>query len=79
MQAIAFDVDTGVCRWVYDPNTPLVNNQILKATTSHGIAYENGVIYAPTGPNGIILAIDANKEKIIIWTIYYIVQFKVPR
>ena len=57
----------------------LVNNQILKATTSHGISYENGVIYAPTGPNGIILAIDANKEKIIIWPIYYIVQFKVPR
>jgi len=59
MQVIAFDMDTGLSKWVYDPNMPLVNNQLPRATTSHGIAYDNGTIYAPTGPNGTILAIDA--------------------
>jgi len=59
MQVIAFDMDTGLSKWVYDPNIPLVNSQLPRATTSHGIAYDNGTIYAPTGPNGTILAIDA--------------------
>jgi len=61
MQVIAFDLDTGLTKWKYDPEIPLVNNQLPRSTTSHGIAYENGIIYAPTGPNGTILALDAGK------------------
>jgi alcohol dehydrogenase (cytochrome c) len=61
MQVIAIDLDTGLSKWVYDPNILLANNLLPRSTTSHGLAYENGVIYAPTGPNGTILAIDANK------------------
>ncbi len=61
MQVIAFDLDTGLSKWVYDPDVPLVNNLLPRATISHGLAHENGIIYAPTGPNGTILAIDAIK------------------
>lgn len=61
MEVIAFDMNTGLTKWKYDPGISLVNNQLPRATISHGIAYENGVIYAPTGPNGTILAIDAEK------------------
>lgn len=65
MRLIAFEVDTIVCRRVYDPNIPLVNNQTLKATNSHGIAYENSVIYAPTRANGALLAIDTTKKRLL--------------
>jgi len=61
MRVIAFDLNTGLSKWVYDPNIALVNSLLPRATTSHGITYEDGIIYAPTGPNGTILAIDALK------------------
>ncbi len=61
MQVIAFDMDTGLSKWIYDPSIPLVNNQLPRVTISHGLAYENGVVYAPTGPNGTIIALDADK------------------
>ena len=59
MRVIAFDLKTGLSKWVYDPNIPSVNNELPRATMSHGITYKDGIIYAPTGPNGTILAIDA--------------------
>ena len=59
MQVIAFNLDTGLSKWVYDPNIPLENNLLPRATISHGLAYDSGIIYAPTGPNGTILAINA--------------------
>ena len=61
MQIIAFDLETGLCKWKYDPHIPLVEAQLPRATISHGITYENGTIYAPTGPNGTIIAVDAMK------------------
>ena len=50
-QVIAFDMDTGLNKWKYDPKTG--------PSPSHGIAYENGSIYAPTGPNGTVVALNA--------------------
>ena len=51
-KVIAFDMDTGQNRWKYDPKTKM-------PVVSHGVAYDNGVIYAPTGPNGTIVALNA--------------------
>ncbi len=59
MQIIAFDLETGLCKWKYDPHISLVEAKLPRATISHGIIYENGTIYAPTGPNGTIIAVDA--------------------
>jgi len=61
MQIIAFDLETGLCKWKYDPHISLVEAQLPRATISHGITYDNGTIYAPTGPNGTIIAVDAMK------------------
>ena len=37
MRVIAFDLKTGLSKWVYDPNIPSVNNELPRATMSHGI------------------------------------------
>ena len=54
-QVIAFDMDTGLNKWKYDPKTG--------SSPAHGIAYDNGVIYAPTGPNGTVVALNADNGK----------------
>ena len=54
-QVIAFDMDTGLNKWKYDPKTG--------SSPAHGIAYEKGVIYAPTGPNGTVVALNADHGK----------------
>lgn len=55
-QVIAFDMDTGLNKWKYDPN-------VAFPSPSHGITYDNGVIYAPTGPNGTVVALNADSGK----------------
>ena len=55
-QVIAFDMDTGLNKWKYDP-------KVKSPSPSHGIAYDNGVIYAPTGPNGTVVALNAENGK----------------
>ena len=55
-QVIAFNIDTGLNEWKYDPN-------VTFPSPSHGITYDNGVIYAPTGPNGTVVALDADNGK----------------
>jgi alcohol dehydrogenase (cytochrome c) len=55
-QVIAFDMDTGLNKWKYDP-------KVASPNPSHGIAYDNGVIYAPTGPNGTVIALNAENGK----------------
>ncbi len=55
----ALDLKTGVNKWKYDPNVTLPSGLLPRATSSHGITYDNGVIYAPTGSNGTIIAVDA--------------------
>ena len=51
-QVIAFNMDTGLNKWKYDPKTG--------HSPAHGIAYDNGAIYAPTGPNGTVVALNAD-------------------
>lgn len=55
-QVIAFDMDTGLNKWKYDP-------KVKSPAQSHGIAFDNGVIYAPTGPNGTVVALNAEDGK----------------
>ncbi len=62
MQVIAFDLNTGLTKWKFTPNVPAIV-KLPRSTTSHGITYENGIIYAPTGGAGTIVALDANTGK----------------
>lgn len=55
-QVIAFDMDTGLNKWKYDVN-------VTPPQPAHGIAYDNGVIYTPTGPNGTVVALNADNGK----------------
>ncbi len=55
-QVIAFDMDTGLNKWKYDVN-------VTSPQPAHGVAYDNGVIYAPTGPNGTVIALNAENGK----------------
>lgn len=55
-QVIAFDVDSGLNKWKYDP-------QVESSWPAHGVIYDNGVIYAPTGPNGTVVALNADTGK----------------
>ena len=62
MQIFAIDMKTGLNKWKYDPHT-LVNGEIPKSTSTHGMTYNNGVIYAPTGPKNTIIALNATTGK----------------
>jgi alcohol dehydrogenase (cytochrome c) len=62
MQVIAFDLDTGLCKWKYSPNQPA---NASSGTISHGLAYDNGIIYAPTGPAATIVALNAENGSMI--------------
>ncbi|WP_292391418.1 PQQ-binding-like beta-propeller repeat protein [Methanosarcina sp. UBA5] len=55
-QVIAFDINTGLNKWKYDP-------EVKSPSQSHGIAYDNEVIYAPTGPNGTVIALNAENGR----------------
>jgi alcohol dehydrogenase (cytochrome c) len=61
MKVVAFDLDTGVSKWTYYPNFTAKN--VTPGGTPHGLAYENGVIYAPTGNLATVVALDANTGK----------------
>jgi alcohol dehydrogenase (cytochrome c) len=49
----AFDLKTGLSKWKYDPKVGPAG-QIPRATNAHGMIYENGIIYADTGPNATV-------------------------
>lgn len=59
LQVIAIDLATGIAKWRYDPRVIYSGSLLPRASSSHGMTYENGRIYAPTGPNGTIIALDA--------------------
>ncbi len=59
MQVIAFDLNTGLNVWKYDPHVSTAYQALYRASSSHGVTYENGIIYAPTGPNATIVALNA--------------------
>jgi alcohol dehydrogenase (cytochrome c) len=62
LQVIAFDLDTGIAKWKYTPNFSSIS-VTSRGGFSHGMTYENGIIYAPTGGVGTIVALDANSGK----------------
>jgi alcohol dehydrogenase (cytochrome c) len=59
MQVIAFDLKTGLSKWKYDPGYADVG-AIPRATNAHGMIYEDGVLYADTGPNATVIAFNAS-------------------
>jgi alcohol dehydrogenase (cytochrome c) len=61
MQVIAFDLDTGLSKWKYSPKLPAN----ASGTISHGLTYDNGIIYAPTGPAATIVALNAENGSLI--------------
>lgn len=59
LQVFAVDLHTGLSKWIYDPDVPKVGMNLPRVSTSHGMTSNNGVIYAPTGPNGTVVALNA--------------------
>jgi alcohol dehydrogenase (cytochrome c) len=58
MQVFALNLLTGQLLWKYDP-------KVKNNTASHGISYQNGIIYAPTGSNGSVMALNAINGQLI--------------
>ena len=59
MQVFALDMETGLPRWQYDMNVTRIDAALPRASGSHGMTYEDGVLYAPSGPNGTVVALNA--------------------
>ena len=59
LQVIAIDLSTGLSKWKYDPGVPAASGLLPRASSSHGMVFENGIIYAPTGPNGTVVALNS--------------------
>jgi len=63
MQVIAFDMDTGLTKWKYSPN--FTSLSVGRGGFSHGMSCENGIIYAPTGTAGTVVALNATNGTVI--------------
>jgi len=61
MRIMAFDVNTSLNLWKYDPGVASKQQQIF----SHGITYDNGVIFAGTVANATLVALNATDGKLI--------------
>jgi alcohol dehydrogenase (cytochrome c) len=59
MQVFALDLNTGLNIWKYDPHVVLPSGLLPRATSSHGMTFDNNTVYAPTGANGTVVAINA--------------------
>ena len=57
-RVIAFDVNTGINKWNFDPNP-------LSGQNPHGLTYDKGVVFAPTGANGTVVALNSTNGKVI--------------
>ncbi len=58
-QVIAVDLQTGITKWKYDPDVYYSGSLLPRASSTHGMTYENGIVYSPTGPNGTYVALNA--------------------
>ncbi len=58
-QVFAINMSTGKSTWTFDPH------QNSTDTSSHGMTYENGIIYAPTGGNDTVVALNASDGSLI--------------
>jgi alcohol dehydrogenase (cytochrome c) len=62
MRVMAFDVNTGLNLWKFDPGASRVR---VVGQTAHGITYDNGVIFAGTGGNATVVALNATNGKLL--------------
>ena len=60
MRVMAFDVNTGLNIWKYE-----LNGRPAIGALAHGLTYDNGVIFAGTGSNATVVAINATDGKLI--------------
>lgn len=66
MQIIAFNMDTGLNKWTFDPGVADKQTQTTpRGVFSHGMTYDKGVIFAPTGANGTVVAVNATSGKLL--------------
>ncbi len=66
MQVISFDVNTGLNKWKFDPGVANQQKQTIpRGVFSHGITYSDGVIFAPTGANGTVVALNSTDGKLM--------------
>jgi alcohol dehydrogenase (cytochrome c) len=65
VQVFAVDLTTGQNKWKYDPKVVYTGRSLPRASSSHGMTYNNGIIYAPTGPKGTIVALNAETGAVI--------------
>jgi glucose dehydrogenase/plastocyanin len=66
MDVIAFDVNSGLNLWKFDSgNLNTQTQQLPRGVFSHGLTYDNGVIFAPQGANGTAVALNATDGKLI--------------
>ena len=57
-QVYAINLFTGKLIWKFDP-------KVIKSQRSHGILYQSGIIYAPTGQNGTVVALNATNGHLL--------------
>jgi alcohol dehydrogenase (cytochrome c) len=65
MRVMAFDVNTGLNIWKYDPGSSKQQLASRGVSFSHGVTYDNGVIFAGTGGNATVVALNATDGKLI--------------
>jgi alcohol dehydrogenase (cytochrome c) len=66
MQVLAFDMNTGLNIWKFDPHVADQQSQAIpRGVYSHGITYNDGIIFAPTGANGTLVALNATDGKLL--------------
>lgn len=66
MRVMAFDLNNGLDLWKFDPGVADKQTQTTpRGVFSHGIAYDKGVIFAPTGANGTVVALNATDGKLL--------------
>jgi alcohol dehydrogenase (cytochrome c) len=65
IQVFAVDLTTGLNKWKYDPKVVYTGSSLPRASSSHGMTYNNGIVYAPTGPRGTIVALNADTGAVV--------------
>jgi alcohol dehydrogenase (cytochrome c) len=66
MQVLAFDMNSGLNIWKFDPHVADQQSQTIpRGVYSHGITYNDGIIFAPTGANGTLVALNATDGKLL--------------
>jgi glucose dehydrogenase len=66
MRVFAIDMSNGSNLWMFDPGVAGQQSQQLpRGTFAHGITYDNGVIFAPTGANATVVALNATDGKLM--------------